>query len=54
MFESKNSTLGIYNRVDVNQLGYCNAFTGLIQGYEVPYNTFGVRYDSIKPFNARY
>lgn len=26
MFESKDSTLGIYNRVDVNQLGYCNAF----------------------------
>ena len=26
MFESKDSTLGIYNRVDVNQLDYCNAF----------------------------
>ena len=26
MFESKDSTLGIYNRVDVNQLGYCNSF----------------------------
>ena len=26
MFESKGSTLGIYNRVDVNQLDYCNAF----------------------------
>ena len=148
MFESKDSTLGIYKRVDVNQLGYCNAFirkcylrdingflltkcelvsyctpvvaitynldgtqtqllcspaatcstttrkhvgrflnehcvpityldvkgaletpikpnncnelrlidlqTGLIEGYEDPYNTFGVKYDSIKPFNAWY
>lgn len=26
MFESKDCTIGIYNRVDVNQLGYCNAF----------------------------
>ena len=26
MFESKDSTLGIYNRVDVKQLDYCNAF----------------------------
>lgn len=26
MFESKDSTLGIYNRVDVNKLDYCNAF----------------------------
>lgn len=26
MFESKDSTLGIYNRVDVNRLGCCNAF----------------------------
>lgn len=148
MFESKDSTLGIYKRVDVNQLGYCNAFirkcylrdingfiltkcelvsyctpvvaitynldgtqkqllcspaatcsnttrkhvgrflnercvpitylgvkgaletpikpnncnelrlidlqTGLIEGYEDPYNTFGVKYDSIKPFIAWY
>ena len=26
ILESKYSTLGIYSRVDVNQLGYCNAF----------------------------
>lgn len=26
MLESKDSTLDIYNRVDVKQLGYCNAF----------------------------
>lgn len=26
MFESKDSTLGIYNRIDINQLDYCNAF----------------------------
>ena len=145
IMESKNSTLGVYNRVDIEQLGYCNAFirncylrdikgfifykcelvsyctpvvaitynldgtqkqvlcapaatcsattrkhvgrflkehcvpityigvkgaletpikpnncnglrlidlqTGLIEGYDDPYNTFGVRYDSIKPFN---
>ena len=148
MFESKDSTLGIYNRVDVNQLGYCNAFirkcylqdgdgvvlakrelvsyctpvlsiayrldgtekylicsqaaicsattrkqvgrflkercvpityldvkraletpikpnncnvlrvidlqTGLIKGYDDPFNIFDVRYDSIKPFNPWY
>ena len=148
MFESKDSTLGIYNRVDVNQLGYCNAFirkcylrdikgfiltkcelvsyctpviaitykldgepkhvlcatdatcsnttrkhvgrflkercvpltylgvkgaletpvktsycnglrlidlqTGLIKGYDDPFNMFDVRYDSIKPFNPWY
>lgn len=148
MLESKDSTLGIYNRVDVVQLGYCNAFirkcylrdmkgfifskcelvsyctpvvaitykldgepkqvlcaatatcttttrkhvgrflkercvpitymgvksaletpvkpnycnglrlidlqTGLITGYNDPYNQFGARYDSIKPFNAWY
>lgn len=148
MFESKDSTLGIYSRVDVNQLGYCNAFirkcylrdingfiltkcelvsyctpviaitykldgepkqvlcatdvtcsnttrkhvgrflkercvpltylgvkgaletpvetsyrnglrlidlqTGLIKGYDDPFNMFDVRYDSIKPFNPWY
>lgn len=26
MFESKDSTLGVYNKVDIKQLGYCNAF----------------------------
>lgn len=38
MFESEDPTLGIYNRVDVNRLGYCNGM-------------FMVKYDSIKPFN---
>ncbi len=148
MLECKDSTLGIYSRVDVEQLGYCNAFirrcylkdlksfilvkcelvsyctpvvaitykldgtqnqvlcapaatcsnttrkhvhrilkercvpitymgvksaletpvkpnycnglrlidlqTGIITGYKDPYNQFGVRYDSIKPFNPCY
>lgn len=60
MFESKDSTLGIYNRVDINQLGYCNGLrlidlqAGLIKGYDDTYNMFMVKYDSIKPFNPWY
>lgn len=60
MFESKDSTLGIYKRVDVNQLGYCNGLrlidlqTGFIKGYDDPFNLFDVRYDSIKAFNPWY
>lgn len=60
MFESKDPTLGIYNRVDVNRLGYRNGLrlidlqTGLIKGYDDPYNMFMVKYDSIKPFNHYY
>ena len=52
MFESKDPTLGIYKRVCVNQLGYCNAF--IRKCYDDTYNMFMVKYDSIKPFNQWY